>query len=88
MNALAGWGFATPDALERHAADCASREAAKASPRGQARWITPERVEAYAKTLTEVPETQKIMEHFDCCYASALKHRRRIADLIAKQGES
>lgn len=88
MNALAGWGFATPGALDRHVADCASQEAAKASPRTQARWITPERVEAYAKTLTEVPPPWKIMQHFSCCYASALKHRRKIADLIAKRGNA
>lgn len=88
MNELAAWGFSTPGALERHAADCASQEAAKASPRAQARWITPERVAAYAKMLDAVPETCKIMDHFKCCYASALKHRRRIADLIGKREKS
>lgn len=82
MNALAGWGFASPDALDRFVRGIARPPAVD---RTQARWVTPEKIEAYAATLTETPPPWEVMQAFNCCYASALKHRRKIADIIGRR---
>lgn len=83
MSALAGWGFTSPEALERFVQGIAPPPAVD---RTQARWITPARLQAYAETLTETPKHWEVMQEFHCCYASALKHRRKIADIIGRRG--
>lgn len=85
MNAFSGWGFTDAAAFNRHV--LALEEGAKetATVRRQARWVTPERLQAYADTLSEPPPLWQIMQHFQCCYASAIKHRRKLVNLIARR---
>lgn len=82
MNALAGWGFTSPDALERFVLGIAQPPVVD---RTQSRWVTPEKIEAYAATLTETPAPWEVMQAFRCCYASAIKHRRKISDIIGRR---
>ncbi|MGN6314565.1 MAG: hypothetical protein ACTHMO_12510 [Rhodanobacteraceae bacterium] len=86
MNALAGWGFTDAAALDRHVRGQSVPITSKSN--AQARWVTPEKIAAYAATLSELPTPQAVMQQFRCCYATAIKHRRKVADLIGKRGKS
>lgn len=83
-----GWGFPDAAAFDCHVIAMQLRDPDAAASRRQARWVSPERLQAYANMLSEPPELWQIMQHFHCCYASAIKHRRKLIDLIARRKSS
>lgn len=84
MNALAGWGFATPDALDRFLRG-EELTAEKYAPPNKNCYVSPEQFEAYAATLTNTPTPKEVQAHFQCTRPSAYNYHRKVVAIIARR---
>lgn len=84
MNTLAGWGFRTPEALERHCNPPPVQEQ-RTRRFKTGRWVGSEEIEAYAATLKEIPTAQEVQRHFNCGRDSSYRYRTRVMDVLARK---
>lgn len=85
MNALAAWGFRTPEAFERHLSPEPQKvERMKVCAKG--RYVSQEELAAYAATLDCLPSHAEIWRHFKSSRTAAHNYRRKIMQIMARRG--
>lgn len=77
MNELAAWGFATPEALERHV--MAGLPKVEQPERRKGEYVSTAVLVKYAKDLGRLPTVQEIRDHYGCMVEAARKRRYRLA---------
>lgn len=85
MNALAGWGFATQEAFERHCNPAPAKPDRRPSF-ATGRYVKPGELEAYAASLDHIPSHAEVWEYFKCARPSAYNYRTKVIAIMAKRG--